>query len=388
MSKKLHLVLALGALVVLTAFLLNCGSSSSRPAGVLYAVSQGESKVGSYAINLDSGKLTLINANASTCTGGTCGFPESLVLDPSGSAAFVLNQGDPGSGVAPAIVPYTVNSDGSLSAPGSPTSLIVGDMSPTMVRDKAGNFLLVANQTSNTVTLFSIQSGSTNISLVGSVSVGQLPVAVAIDPNDNFFYVVNQTDNTVGEYDLATGVEKAGSPYTTGSVPSAVVAVRTTPVGGTGGLFVYVANSGNGSGANSVTIFSVCLVENANCSTQDKDDAKMVPVGSPISVGLNPVAMAVDPTNNFLYVVNQGSNTVSGFRINAATGELSALNPATVPTGTRPVALTIHPNGKFLFVSNNGSSSISGFTLDTTSGKLAAIETITSSAQPAGIGAK
>src|SRR2546430_12213630 len=30
--------------------------------------------------------------------------------------------------------------------------------------------------------------------------------------------------------------------------------VQTAPTGGSGGLFVYVANSGNGSGANSVSI--------------------------------------------------------------------------------------------------------------------------------------
>lgn len=388
MSKNSRVVLALGALVALTAFLLNCGSSSSRPAGVLYALSQGENKVGSYAVNLDSGKLSLINANAKTCPAAPCGFPEAIVLDAGGTVAFVLDQGDPANNVAPAILPYTVNSDGSLSEPGTPTTLTVGDMSRAIARDEAGTFLLVANQGSDTVSLFSMSSGSTSLSLVGTTDVGQLPAAVAIDPNDNFFYVVNQTDDTVGEYDLATRQQKGGSPYTTGSVPSAVLAVRTTPVGGTGGLFVYVANSGNGSGANSVSIFSVCLVENADCSTQDKNDAKMLPVGSPISVGLSPVAMAVDPTNNFLYIVNQGSNTVSAFRINPTTGALSALNPATVTTGTRPVALSIHPNGKFLFVSNNGSSNISAFSLDPTSGKLAAIQTITSSAQPSGVAAK
>ena len=107
-----------------------------------------------------------------------------------------------------------------------------------------------------------------------------------------------------------------------------------------------------------------------------------------MSVGLNPVAMVVDPTNNFLYVVNHDSSTVNGFRINPTTGALSALSPSSVSTGLDPVASAIHSSGKFLFVSNNGSSNVSAFNVDTTSGALSNATNVTSSAQPAGLAAK
>jgi len=98
--------------------------------------------------------------------------------------------------------------------------------------------------------------------------------------------------------------------------------------------------------------------------------------------------MTVDPTNNFLYVVNHGSSTVSAFRINPTTGELSALNPSSVSTGTSPVGITMHSSGKFLYVSNNASSNISGFDVSTTNGALSNATNVTSSAQPAGLVAK
>ena len=180
----------------LSLLLVNCGSSSSRPSGVLYVLTQGVSSQGtpglgnnvsSFAIDLNSGGLSLINSNASTCsTAATpsnsepCGLPLDILLDPTGATAFVLNQGvpcqqnplklgtcavnsdgTPTASVPPTVYPYTVNSDGSLSSPGTPTYLSHPlpsnpadteddvDTALTMVRDAAGQFLFVINQGSN-----------------------------------------------------------------------------------------------------------------------------------------------------------------------------------------------------------------------------------------------
>ena len=147
MSKKIGGVVALAGLCALSLFLLNCGSSSSRPSGLLYVLTQGVNSEGatgignnvsSFAIDLNNGNLSLINSNASTCPTAAsstnpvpCGLPLDILLDPTGTAAFVLNQGVPclqqgtvcvsssNNPVAPSIYPYTVNSDGSLSNPGT-----------------------------------------------------------------------------------------------------------------------------------------------------------------------------------------------------------------------------------------------------------------------------
>src|SRR5258706_11830876 len=175
MSKKISGYLALLAFLGLTALLVNCGSSSSRPAGVLYYLSQGEQQVGSYAINLNSGALSLINKTSTTEI-----TPSVILMDPAGKVAFVLNT-DPKSN---SITTYTLNSDGRLGTPartGLPVKNSVG-----IALDAAGTFLAVVSQGPNPlpqpppacpqpepnsdcppITIFTTHAGSTTVTQVG-----------------------------------------------------------------------------------------------------------------------------------------------------------------------------------------------------------------------------
>ena len=104
--------------------------------------------------------------------------------------------------------------------------------------------------------------------------------------------------------------------------------------------------------------------------------------------------MVVDPTNNFLYVVAEGSSQVFGFRIDTGAGTLTALSPASYPTGAgaQPGALALHPSvnntGQFLFVSNNRSSNVMAFTLSTTSGSMSSPITVNTLSGPSGMAAR
>lgn len=436
MSKKTRGVVAFVALCGLSLFLLNCGSTVNRSSGLLYVLSQGSSDVESYAIDLSSGNLSLISAKASTCTTAPCGFPEEILLDPTGKAAFVLNQGVPSTtSTAPipaTIYAYSFNSDGSLSVSGSPVpvnTIADNDVAVAMARDSAGKYLFVVTLGSvpapttcgsqtppppsgcPAIWAFSMQSGSAVLTPVSGspVRLSKRPTALALSPGTvtipdprnpainvtgPLLYVTTSEDlvglnsNMVNEYivDQASGsvLPLPNSLYAASGTPTAVLAVSTSPIGGSGGLFVYVANTTT----NSVRIFQVCTVQNANCALQDVNDATLLPVGSGVTAGSNPVAMTVDPKSKFLYVASKISNQVFGFRINATQGTLSALSPANMSVGLSPIALAMHSSGKFLFVSNNGSSNISAFTVDTTSGSMSSPITITSSAQPAGLVSK
>jgi 6-phosphogluconolactonase len=153
-------------------------------------------------------------------------------------------------------------------------------------------------------------------------------------------------------------------------------------------VFVYVGSQPTGSGA--LSIFQMCtVVGNAGCAQSDVTGALLRPVGtSPTSVGQNPVGMVVDPTNNFLYVVNELSSNVYGFSISTTAGTLTPLTPANQSTGTQPVAMAMHSTGKFLYTSNSGSSNISGFTVSTTSGSMSALSAVNSPAGPSGMAAR
>jgi len=167
-----------------------------------------------------------------------------------------------------------------------------------------------------------------------------------------------------------------------------VLAVNTNPAGqNSGGVFVYVGNQGSATGA--VSGFQVCtVVGQGDCTQPDVNSELLKPVGTPTSVGQKPVGMVVDPTNKFLYVVNELSSNVYGFLINTTAGTLTALSPANLSTGSQPVALAMHSSGKFLYTSNNNASSISAFAVSTTSGSMSSLNTVNSPSGPRGMAAR
>jgi hypothetical protein len=468
MSKILSGVVTLAAMCALSLF-LSCGSSSSRPAGVLYTVTQGlngsGNSVSSFGMNLDNGELEYINSNASTCPtpstttdSNPCGLPVDILLDPRGATAFILDQGVPTLNVAPAIYPYTVNSDGSLAGPGTAinwTSTTQPDLAVAMVRDAAGQFLFVIDQGAYpsplncpaagtpgannpmyvgcpSVSVFTMKQGSPTTLTLGSNSpyyTSKLPTAlsaVASPSSTNaqeLLFVTNNldictvgcnpphNDNTVSVYAIGsdgTLTEQKSSPYTVAATnPVSVMAVNTNPVGqpGLGGLFVYVGTNVQTGGG--VYPFQICTVINAVCTTQaDVDLALLTPLQTctqqcipipPTAAGLNPAQMAVDPTNNFLYVLSEGSSQLFGFRVNTSQGTLTALSPASQPTGTQPFGMALHASvnsqgqniysasGQFLYVSNTLSSNITAFGLSTANGTMSSLGTQIAPAAPTGI---
>ena len=396
MARKSGGIVVLILLLGLSIFLLNCGSSNSRPAGVLFVTSAGANIVESYAINLGNGDLSQLNTSAATG-----GAPAKIVLDPTRTAVYVLNTG------SASISTYKVNTNGSLSK--ADDVLVPGSGAVSMARDSVGKFLFVVTagvQSGDIVPpqlfVFSAQPGSTTLSAVGSpLTLTRVPTAISAVtftvPNGSpqtFLYVTSDldlivhNDNTVSEYSVDSSgnvTEEAGSPYTTGTVPSAVLPVFTEG----NNLFVYVADN---KPDNNIVTFVVCTVVSSSCTQTDVDNARMTPIQSPVSVGISPLDMITDATRSFLYVANSGSNSVSSFRISPTTGKLTSLNPATVSTGAAPVALALHPNGEFLYVANSGSGSgegsVSGFNVNINSGALSGGIQISSSAQPAGLMAK
>jgi len=77
------------------------------------------------------------------------------------------------------------------------------------------------------------------------------------------------------------------------------------------------------------------------------------------------------PSPQFLYVVNTISATISGFSINATSGALTQVGPAT-PTAEASIYAAATPNGKFLYVAteDNDVNGVSGFVINPTTGVL------------------
>ena len=457
MSKKSGGIVVLAGLCALSLFLLSCGTSSSRPSGLLYVLTQGSTGIGnnisSYSIDLSSGELSLVNSNASACpTAPTqnnpspCGPPMDIVLDSTGATAFVLDQGISSAMIAPVIYSFPIGSDGSLGGSTVAATLTTGDTPVSIVRDATGQFLIaitagyfppptVCPLTGSTsagfagcpsVSVYTISSGALTLAAGSPFYVSKIPTAlstVTFTPtgsttSQELLFVTNNQDiyvcsgvctphdNTVSVYALSssgTFQEQILSPYEIDAPnPVSVIAVNTNQSSQTasGGVFVYVGNNGS---TGDINPFQVCTTQNPACTLPEVQENLMTPLlqscsqppcnpVAPTAAGQNPTAMVLDPTDNFLYSISNGSNQVFGFKVNTTTGTLSAQSPATQPTGSQPVSIALHPSvnntGQFLFVSNSNSDNVSAFSLNTTSGSMSNPSTVVTPATPSGLAAR
>ena len=103
------------------------------------------------------------------------------------------------------------------------------------------------------------------------------------------------------------------------------------------------------------------------------------------------------PSGKFVYVVNQLSNSISAYSINATTGALASIDAdaltaglqTSIPTELTPVAIAIDPAGTYAYVASLGQSlystvcgravvpangCISAYSIDASTGALTAID--------------
>jgi YVTN family beta-propeller protein len=84
----------------------------------------------------------------------------------------------------------------------------------------------------------------------------------------------------------------------------------------------------------------------------------------------------VHPSGKFAYVANFGSNDVSMYSIDTATGALQSIGSGTVAAGLGPMSIAIDPSGKFAYVANSTSNDVSIYGIDAATGALTLIATI------------
>lgn len=127
------------------------------------------------------------------------------------------------------------------------------------------------------------------------------------------------------------------------------------------GRYIYVANQG----ANSISAFAFWgeLFEETAAYTSPYAD------GSPYAIGAEPIALAADPMGLYLYVVC-GDNTVRVYSIDSASG--GHLKPvASASLTAAPTSVTVNPTGRFLYV-GDASGGVSPFGVDPGTGALTA----------------
>src|SRR3989441_171779 len=246
--------------------------------------------------------------------------------------------------------------------------VFAGTWAPVWAQNK---YAYVANWTDNTVSGYLREATTGALTqITGSPwATGNAPASVAVDQTGTCVFVANFLSNNVSAYKVtpATGVltQVTGSPYTTGTAPIAVAVDFFSEL-------VYVANAFGGSG--NLGNISAFQTSSATC-------ALTAVAGSPFrdpGVFSTPSSVVVERTGNFVYVTNEFSNNVSGFKINLTAGPsfgaLTAVGPP-IAAGTWPISVVTAPFSSvhFIYVTNDGSNNISGYSFDGTTGVLTAL---------------
>jgi 6-phosphogluconolactonase len=145
---------------------------------------------------------------------------------------------------------------------------------------------------------------------------GDEPGGIRVTPDGKFVVVVNQATNSVSVFSLNSGTgaltEVSGSPFATGNLPNPVAIDPS-------GKFVFVGNTGG----NSLSAYTIDLSGTLTPVT-----------GTPIQLAANsqPSSIAVDPAGKFVYlsIVPQA---VAGFAFDPNTGALTPIAGSPFPLG-------------------------------------------------------
>jgi 6-phosphogluconolactonase len=333
---------------------------SAQSASFAFVSNSGSGTVSAFLVG-NNGTLSPVTGSPFTSGGGA----EFMAFDSAHKLLFVSNQ------TANTLSAFSVNTTtGMLAAvPGSPFA--TGARPTAVTVDAAGKFVFVANQAAGSIAVFSIGSNGVLTPVAGSPFAASSPYGLSVNPSGTALYATNFPDsqisdlNTVSAFSIGgsgTLSAIAGSPFADANSSSGFasgISILADP----SGKFVFVGDHM----AESVVPFSV---NSASAALTPLSALPTPAAACGVSCHNNPLRLAVDPADKFLFSSNVQAGTVSVFNING--GNLTPI--AEVPTGAHPFGVAVDPTGHFVYVVNKVDNSISGFALNSATGALTPIQ--------------
>lgn len=402
MQRRYRWIVAL--VVLITLALVACsGKYASSYNGLLVVPSQGSAVMQSFSLDIGNGHIQQINnVNGPPIPG----IPNAVILDPAGQFAYVVvsqNAVLPGS--ITGVASFAVQSDGKLG-PNIGKSPVPNPTGIAM--DSAGKFLFVSSSEGSIYT-FSIGSNAA-LTAVGTPTIlpkqpsGEIPSASAIAvtptrypsqfaacasftaPATENLYVTDAVNYLLLNYSVSSAGALTLVPYNgsatgvpTGTAPSGLAIDPCN-------RFAYVSNSKDDT-VSGYTICSAVSIQNG-CPTANYSLQPIVTSTTPFGTGESPGPLLVDPYGKFLYVLDTGSNQISGYQISSATGALTQFTGTPTVTNLEPTAIAIRSDDSWLFVSNLNSANVSEYAISPATGALAPQTPITTFNYPSGVAVK
>lgn len=256
-----------------------------------------------YVTNSYSTTITMINLATNTVSGVITGFngPSGMVITPDGITAYVNNYGagdTSGTGTTVSIVDLTTNSiTGSITVGLAPAALAI---------TPDGAFVYVANYVNGNTgagTMSVIQTS--NNTVVATISGFSGPFGIAITPNGQYAYVTNFGSNNFTPIGTTVSVVNLST-----NTISATINLAIQPAGiaiSPDGLYAYVTNYN--TLYSDITDFTGLTAGQGTVNIIDITTNTVIP--PVIAVGQSPANIAISSNDNYAYVSNYASNTVS-----------------------------------------------------------------------------
>jgi 6-phosphogluconolactonase (cycloisomerase 2 family) len=166
------------------------------------------------------------------------------------------------------------------------------------------------------------------------------PYALALDPGGGFLYVTDISSADISTWGIGSG--GVLTPDAALGSPVSIIATIPLPLSmaiDPAGPYLYVGGDANPNGG--VDVYTLA------------NGALTLQAGSPHISGNDPLTLAVDPADKFLYAPDLFDGSIAQFSI--ASGALSS--PSYDNTLSSPYAVAVHPTGLFVYVTDNGNNS-------------------------------
>ena len=289
----------------------------------VYAVNEKEGTVSAFSIDFRHDRLLPLN-KVSAHGAGPC----HLAFDRSGHWLAVSNYEDGSMAILP------VGADGKLGEAVATDRHQGASIHPRQQGPHAhgtvfsldNRFLLLADLGLDRIFVYRFDAAHGTIApndpAFVAAAPGSGPRHLAMHPSGQMVYVINELNSTVTAYlfDDKAGVLK--SFQTLSSLPPSFMGTNTAAeiAVSAGGTLLYASNRGS----DTIALFSI-----------DVNRLGLTAIDHTPTLGQTPRQFAIDATGQYVLVANQDSSTVTVFRAQHMTGQLSPVgHPSTAPAPT------------------------------------------------------
>ena len=336
------------------------GSTGNR----VYVANQVAGSIGAFTVG--TGTLTTVNNSPVTV-----GYkPLSMVVTPNNALLYV--------GALTGVFVYFINSDGSLTTPGT-GSQPAGVFAPAMAVSPDGQWLIVLDGTTQQLDIFQINSSTGALTSVTSpvaystTSGVWQPSDIRISPDGTLiFAALGTAGDVVFTFNTTTGVATSSQSLATGNTATGDFGLAVSPKT----TYLYIARSGTNGG---VAVYSI------------GSGGALTPVtGTPFAAGSGTFSVILDSTGTYVYAANRTDGTISGYTIvpggTTAGLSLTQLNGSPYTSGSGVQALGIDSTGKYLLAAAvGGAPDLTMYSFDIpVPGKLDPATSVATGVEPAG----